>query len=108
MLEELFYPYAWKALLYQQEKGIYYVLLCTDSAAELNEESMYHQMERFQITFQKFFDCGVAIYYGALEDRQAVWELVRILKKADPFICQSRLHRLFRQHYHTGIQFHSH
>ena len=32
----------------------------------------------------------------------------RILKKADPFICQSRLHRLFRQHYHTGIQFHSH
>lgn len=81
VLEELFYPYAWKALLCQQEKGIYYVLLCTDSAAELNEESMYHQMERFQITFQKFFDCGVAIYYGALEDRQAVWELVRILKK---------------------------
>ena len=71
VLEELFYPYAWKALLYQQEKGIYYVLLCTDSAAELNEESMYHQMERFQITFQKFFDCGVAIYYGALEGTSA-------------------------------------
>ena len=83
VLEELFYPYAWKAFLYQQEKGIYYVLLCADNGAELNEESMYNQLERFRITFQKFFDCEFSVYYGALDRQQAIWDLVRILKKAD-------------------------
>ena len=82
VLEELFYPYAWKAFLYQQEKGIYYALLCADNGEQLNEESLHHQLERFQITFRKFFDCEFAIYYGALDSQQAICDLVRTLKKA--------------------------
>ncbi len=83
VLEELFYPYAWKTLLYQRDRGIYYVLLCTDSGAELNEESLHNQLERFETTFLKFFDCAFAVYYGVPETGRKIYELADALEKMD-------------------------
>lgn len=83
VLDELFYPYAWKSLLYQEAKGLCFVILYSDGFAELNDESLRNQLIRFQGIFSKFFDSDVAAYYSEMEHFEEIPELTKLLRQAD-------------------------
>lgn len=83
VLEELFYPYAWKVLLYQESKGIYDAIIFTDSGAELGEESFLNQWERFRLNMEKFFDTQFAVYYAQMDSGQKIYQIARMLRQAN-------------------------
>lgn len=83
VMDELFYPYAQKTLLYQKLGDLYYLLIYGSEGAAIHEESLGMQLERFCSIFTDFFDSTPAVYYSCMHSDVLPAETVRMLRDAD-------------------------